>query len=169
MFQVVPSQSGQRLPLGAASWELDAVMTAIELLDWHGEVRGPVEFGGVRFIAVIGHERFGPPGDGWLRGCLVSMGRPRETVRAASLLAGYTPRAVLLREPDDTVGLQLETALLDQGAVIEADGELTLLSKPGPAVASPLQVGDAWRTDARWLSLWNAISSAECLATDPNS
>lgn len=169
MFRIVSSRIGQRTPLGVTSWELATVLEAVELLGWHGEVHGPVEFGGVRFVAVIGHDEFGAPGGGWLQGCLVSVGKPREAVQDASLLAGYSPRAVLLRDPEDTVGLQLETALLDQGAVIETDGELMLLSKPGPTTPSPLQVGDVWRTDARWLSMRDAICAAERLATVPSS
>lgn len=164
MFQVVSSSLSQNTSLAAEHWELETVVSAVRMLGWRGEVRGPVNFAGVRFVSVSTDEPIGAPGAGWLIGCVVPGVEARTAVQAASLLAGYSPRAVLVRECADVVDLQLETALLDQGAVLDSDGELTLLSEPGPVVPSPLQDVDTWQTDATWLSLHEAITSATRLA-----
>lgn len=138
------------------------VETAAGLLGWDGELHGPVRFGGVTFTAVVDPEcEPGPPGGGWLVGCLVRGDDTQEALRDASLLAAYSPRAALVPEPDDPVDVRLQAALLDQGVVAEQpDGDQVLLSPPGEVVPSPLQLDDAWRTDPGWASLREAITTA---------
>jgi hypothetical protein len=81
----------------------------------------------------------------------------------ASLLAGYSERAILLRQGYDLVDIQLQTALLDQGAVIEDNGQFVVLSTPGDVVHSPLQDDNTWRTDSRWCDLHRAITAARSI------
>lgn len=112
------------------------VARAAEQLGWEGDVAGPVEFGGVRFWAVAQVRRsrqpMGHDPDVHLAGCLLA-GPPRtDLLRAASLLAAYSPRAVLIEERGDLTGLLVDAALLDQGVVALSPEGLRVLASPGP-------------------------------------
>lgn len=136
------------------------IVDAAEALGWRGEVRWPVQAHGVTFAAVCGAAGVGGPGSGWLAGCLVVSRDQTAAVQAASLLAGYSPRAVLVSDPQDVVDLQMQAALLDQGAVVVQDADVVAVSSPGDVVPSPLQVDDAWKFDEGWLELQHAVGSA---------
>lgn len=137
---------------------------AIRLLGWGACVVGPVAFSGVRFWAGAHVDRcehvrrrqagIGPVlardvlarhiesgmGPGTLRpavrllGCLVAADDAAAATRGASLLAGYAPRAVLVREKEDLMALAVDAALLDQGVVVTRDGHFQLLAEAGPRV-----------------------------------
>lgn len=146
------------------AWGLGAIAEAVGAVGWCGDLRGPVVFGGTMFIAVCRRcEPLGAPGSPWLAGCLFPAADPRTAMREASLLAGYSRRAILVRNPADPLDIQLQTALLDQGAVIECDGKLTVLSTPGNVVPSPLQEPRGWQNDGRWLAFHRAVMAARLL------
>lgn len=147
------------------TWQLGSIAKAVRAVGWRGVLRGPVAFGGTVFLAVCRpREPLGAPGSPWLAGCLIPAADPRTAMREASLLAGYSRRAILVREPADPLDIQLQTALLDQGVVIECDGELTVLSTPGDVVPSPLQEHDGWLHDTRWLAFHQAVMAAKLLS-----
>lgn len=81
-------------------------------------------------------------------------------MQQASLLAAYSARAIVVRDPQDVIDVQLQTALLDQGAVVERDGQLVVLSAPGDVVPSPLQYGDDWITCPRWNEFHRTIMAS---------
>jgi hypothetical protein len=126
-----------------------------------GAVVGPVVFAGVRFWASaeidnaeVGRRRtegVGALADpaamgahlGAGRGaavrllsCLVHEHDPRQSLRLASLLAGYAPRSILIDDSDDVLGVSIDAALLDQGVIVRrADGQLDVMATPGSRVA----------------------------------
>src|SRR6266568_569394 len=158
MFQLVSSDT--QSPASGTVWQPASIAGAVRSLGWRGAISGPVEFRGTSFVAVCGNGDFGAPGSGWLVGCLVPAADPLPAMQDASLLAGYSARAILLRQGYDVVNIQLQTALLDQGAVIEDNGQFVVLSTPGDVVHSPLQDDDGWRTDSRWCDLRRVITAA---------
>jgi hypothetical protein len=137
---------------------------AIGLLGWGVCATGPVEFGGVRFWAGVcvdrtehAHRmrtRVGPvleratlaeylesrQGSRAIQpavrliGCLVGDENAAAAMRGASLLAGYAPRAILVRYKEDLTALTVDAALLDQGVVVIQNGRLRLLAEAGPRV-----------------------------------
>lgn len=156
------------LRASCGNWGLSVITKAVEAVGWCGALRGPVAFGGAVFIAVCHpREPLGAPGSPWLAGCLFPAADPRKAMRRASLLAGYSRRAILVKDPTDPLDVQLQTALLDQGAVIECDGKLTVLSTPGDVVPSPLQEPDGWQNDSRWLAFHRAVMTATLLSDIP--
>ena len=70
-----------------------------------------------------------------LTGCLVAGLSPRTAVRDASMLAGYAPRAVLVPDDEDILGLLADAALLDQGVVLYGAADVNVLAHAGPRVA----------------------------------
>lgn len=142
-------------------WHLDTITRAVRLMGWRGTLRGPVSFGGVEFVAVCTDRDFGAPGSGWLEGCLVPEKNPESAMRQASLLAAYSSRAILVRPVADLIELQLQTALLDQGAVVDSgDRRPFIVSTAGSVVQSDLQDDAFWRTNRRWNALQLAISTS---------
>ena len=144
-----------------AAWsEPQQAIRAARTVGWTGEVRGPVDFGGVRFYAVLGHRvRFDAPGSDWLLGCVVVCRNPFEGLTDASLLAAYSRRLIAV---DVAPGLDLDTALqvdmhrrraelftaadvrlqaslLDQGVVIHERLDAT-----GVTDIAALEVADRW-------------------------
>lgn len=164
---------------------------AIRLLGWGACSVGPVEFGGVRFWAGMSidraeHEhrtrmRIGPVLDRdrlaehlespqgsrtiqpavQLLGCLVGDDDAAVAMRAASLLAGYAPRAILVRHKEDLTALAVDAALLDQGIVVIQNGHLRVLSKAGPRVTG---LG----FDAREWELLETVYAAWLVGTNPS-
>jgi hypothetical protein len=146
------------------------VAAACDQLGWHGDVVGPVFFGGVRFWASISidsreHTRRRSQGLGAiadrgvlerelrthletrarperhrlrpplrLMGCLI-LGSGSSATAQASLFAGYSPRAVLVPDRGDVLGVLVEAALLDQGVVLRSGDGIDALSEAGPRVA----------------------------------
>ncbi len=166
MAQLTPSELVQCAGLLASrgTWGLDSIVDAVHALGWRGTLCGPLTFRGTSFVAVHQPEVVvGPPGSPWLIGCLVPGADPRVAMGEASLLAGYARRAILLRGPIDVLDVKLQTALLDQGAVVEDDDMLSVLATPGEVVPSPLQQDAAWQTDRRWLEFCRAIRLAPLL------
>lgn len=137
---------------------------AIRLLGWGVCAVGPVEFGGVRFWAGVSIDRAehahrmqmrmgpvlerdrlaehleSPQGSGTIQpavrllGCLVADDDAAAAMRAASLMAGYAPRAILVRDKADLTALAVNAALLDQGIIVIRSGHLRVLSEAGPRV-----------------------------------
>lgn len=138
----------------------DSLVQSAAALGWRGTVRGPVCALGATFAAVCRNVPAGPPGSAFIVGCIVTAEDVEAAISHASLLAGYTARAVLVRDPVDVIDLQLQTALLDQGAIVERGGQMDVVSAPGDVVPSDLQVGHRWRTDARWNGLMQAVQAA---------
>ena len=68
-----------------------------------------------------------------LVGCLV-IGTGRSALAAASLLAAYSSRAVLVAERGDLLPLLVDAAFLEIGVVVHRDGQANVLSQPGPRV-----------------------------------
>ena len=93
-----------------AAWsEAQQAIRAARTVGWIGEVRGPVDSGGVRFYAVLGQQvHFNAPGSDWLLGCVVVCSDPFEGLTDASLLAAYSRRLIAV---DVAHGLDLDTAL----------------------------------------------------------
>jgi hypothetical protein len=118
-----------------------AVSEAAERLGWHGDVVGPVEFGGTRFWAVVSvdrtRDRAGQRGALQLLGCLFTGAPTTALTEAASLLAAYAPRAIVVDGSQDLTDLMMEAAVLDQGlvAVVGRDG-VEVLVRPGPRVST---------------------------------
>lgn len=128
------------------------------LLGWAGTVHWPVIASGVR-MAVVRSEEWEwhrGPGGGWLVGCIVP-GATRATVAAASLWAGYLPRAVLMPEELDMLGIQVDAAILDVGLVCGWQ-QPRLLAAAGPVVPSALT--RTATTDARWDRLVHSVLGA---------
>jgi hypothetical protein len=141
------------------------IIAAAELLGWSGAVHWPVTTHSFAFAAVTRTHTPGPPGACGLFGCIVPGTDQSDALAQASLLAGYTARAVLLDAPADAVDLAMQAALLDIGAVAELSGQLTLVSTAGDVVPSPLQLDDIWRTDPHWQQLLDAIANAPIVGT----
>lgn len=162
MLQLTAQSYGSQPP--ANQWQVDTIVRAVDLLGWRGVLRGPVSFGGVEFIAVCSDRPFGAPGSGWLVGSLVPDEDPFAAMRQAGLLAAYSARAILVRSFFDPVELQLQTALLDQGAVV-APGSRNpyVVSTAGGVVPSDLQDDEIWPTDRRWNALWLTVSMSGVL------
>jgi hypothetical protein len=139
---------------------------AAECLGWVGDTAGPVSFGGVSFWAVAD---FGGPADGEgrpdvrLSGCLLaghaghSGHASSALMRQASLLAAYTPRAVLVADGQDLTGVLVDAAILDQGVVVAGVNGVRLLAGAGPRVALD-------PTTAREQELLDRVYAAWCLA-----
>lgn len=174
---------------GVCGSELRQAVRAARAVGWYGAVRGPVVFGGVQFYPVLlGPVLTGPPGSGWLAGCVVVCTDPYVGMQEASWLAGYSRRLIAIHTPStpstpstrgaaaagtdagaglDLVDVQLQAAVLDQGVVVQhctaGGSDLAgsgVLSWPGEIVASPLQHDDKWRSDCRWQAFCAAISFA---------
>lgn len=124
------------LPVFAPS--LTMVAEAAECLGWAGDVVGPVSFGGVCFWAVADVSRSGG-GEGRpevrLSGCLLAGHAGPALLQEASLLAAYTPRAVLVGGSHDLTGVLVDAAILDQGVVVAGANGVQLLATAGPRVA----------------------------------
>ncbi len=149
------------LPASEGTWGLGSISAATDLLGWRGVLRGPINFRSTTFIAVHRDDiSIGAPGSPWLVGCLVPGAEPRGAMQDASLLAGYSCRAILVKAPVDALDVRLQAALLDQGAVLDALDGLSVLSTPGEVVPSPLQQDGVWQEDHRWLALCEEITSA---------
>jgi hypothetical protein len=163
---------------------------AIRLLGWGMCAIGPVDFGGVRFWAgvcidsavhthrirmgmgpVLERDRLTehlevPTGSRTIQpavrllGCLVGDDDATAAMRAASLLAGYAPRAILVRDKEDLTALAVDAALLDQGIVIIHNGHLRLLTEAGPRVTG---LG----FDAREWELLETVYAAWLAGTNP--
>jgi hypothetical protein len=156
-----PGSIPQRRPPRPAVRRL--VAAAVGLLGWEGVIRGPIAFGGVgpTFAVVDQNRPFGPPGSGWLVGCLVCRGGVWPSLEDASLFAGYSPRAVLITAPPcDWTQVKVDAAILDQGVVVDRMSGPLLLAEPGGVVPSPLQDGERWRSDPGWAKLRKAIDYA---------
>ncbi len=69
-----------------------------------------------------------------LAGCLVVAQNPQSATQDASLLAAYAPRAVLVPDVCDVLGLLVDAAVLDQGVVCQGPGGMRLLAHAGPRV-----------------------------------
>lgn len=114
------------------------IAEAARCLGWVGDVAGPVSFGGVCFWAVADVSRSGD-GEGRpevrLSGCLLAGHAGPALQREASLLAAYTPRAVLVGAGRDLTGVLVDAAILDQGVVVAGAGGVQLLATAGPRVA----------------------------------
>lgn len=109
---------------------------AVDRLGWAGDVAGPVDVFGVRFLAVV---RIGEdPWDGEIPdltvvGCLFTTGGVSALQREASLVAAYAPRAVLVPEGGAGLAAQVDAAILDQGLVsYDRSGEIRVLVPAGP-------------------------------------
>lgn len=90
------------------------------------------ELSGIRRSQVAG--RPGPPLR--LDGCLVESAEASAAVRDASLLAGYTARAVLVPDQGNVLALLADAALLDQGVLLQGPEGVTLLAQAGPRIAA---------------------------------
>lgn len=156
--------------------EIVVMACAAAAVGWIGALRGPVEFHGTRFYAVVREPAvFGPPHAGWLVGSVVPGTDPYAAMTAASLLAAYTRRLVAVHGPAitrvDAVDVRLQAALLDQGVVahdrttgtsdttttatgavpaVSAAGGCSVWAWPGEVVPSLLWLDDRWPTDHRW-------------------
>lgn len=166
-----PSQISLALPMVHRSagsldnWVPVSVVSAASELGWRGEVRWPVHVNDLTFAAVCKGDEPSGPGAGWLLGCIVPSADPTSAVEDASQLAGYSARAVLVLEPDDVLDLQMQTSLLDQGAVVVDGGCAFAVNSPGDVVPSPLQIDDAWKSDERWVELQQAVLSSPVVGT----
>ena len=164
---------------------------AVRLLGWGACAVGPVEFGGVRFWAGVRVDRaehahrirasLGPVLERhvlaehleqrqgaraiWpvvrLLGCVVRDDDAAAAMRAASLLAGYAPRAILVRDKEDLTALAVDAAFLDQGIVVSQSGRLRLVTEAGPRVTG---LG----FDAREWELLETVYAAWLVGTKPN-
>jgi hypothetical protein len=107
-------------------------------LGWVGDLVGPVSFGGVCFWAVADVSGSacgeGRP-DVHLSGCLFAGRVSSAPLREASLLAAYTPRAVLVVDGHDLTSVLVDAAILDQGIVVAGANGVQLLANAGPRVA----------------------------------
>lgn len=151
-----------------------------------GVVVGPVVFGGVRFwtsvdidavevarrrgegvgaladmAALRTHLGNGRVAAVRLRGCLVREHDSAQSLRHASLLAGYAPRSVLIKDTDDVLGVMVDASLLEQGVIVRrADGQLDVVATPGPRVRGH-------GLDVRELALLETVYAAWLAATSP--
>lgn len=117
------------------------LVDAASKLGWRGEVIGPVSFGGVTFWAVCDESGTDASvGDDELQrrlsGCLFGGSSGEALVHDASLLAAYAPRAVVVDDDADVIGLLVDAAVLDQGVVAVGAQGVRVLSTAGPRVAS---------------------------------
>jgi len=165
---------------------------AIRLLGWGVCTVGPVNFGGVRFWAGVcidraehAHRirmRMGPVLDRdtlaehleappesrtiqptvRLLGCLVGDDDAAAAMSAASLMAGYAPRAILVRDKEDLTALAVEAALLDQGIVINQNGHLQLLTEAGPRVTGLGFNAREWELLETVYASWLADTNPTC-------
>ena len=140
--------------------EAQQAIRAARTVGWTGEVRGPVDFGGVRFYAVLGQQvRFDAPGSDWLLGCVVVCSDPFTGLTEASLLAAYSRRLIAVdvasgldldaallvdmhcRRPEvfTAADVRLQAALLDQGVVIHECLDATAAME-----TTALEVADRW-------------------------
>ena len=140
------------------------ILESVQLLGWTGETVGQIDFGGVQFWAVAEidvreHRRrvasgrgpvvdrdvleqalvsglvrasIGPPVR--LVGCLLTDRSPRLASRSASLLAGYSRRAILIDDSPAVLGSLIDAAALGQGVVVRSRSGLTRLSEAEPRV-----------------------------------
>lgn len=146
------------------------VVAGCRSLGWLGQVVGPVRFGGIRFWASVDvdqreHARRRSAGleaitdrralagelaaqecerrlqlPIALEGCLVVSEHPGSALNDASLLAGYSSRAVLVPNSNDVLGVLADAALLDQGVVVHAHGTITMLALAGPKVPASIDL-----------------------------
>jgi hypothetical protein len=72
---------------------------------------------------------------------------------------------VLVPAESDQVDLQLQAALLDQGAVVWDGRTVRIAAWPGPVVPSLLQWQDRWCTDQRWQRFCKAVLESPLLAS----
>ena len=164
--------------------EVGVVACAAAAVGWAGTLRGPVEFHGTRFYAVVREPaRFGPPQSGWLVGSVVAGTDPYAAMTEASLLAAYSSRLIAVHGPAvgrlDAVDVQLQAALLDQGVVahdrtankcgirttnaaaaLPPGGGCSVWAWPGEVVPSLLWLDDRWPTDHRWRAFYTAVTPA---------
>ncbi len=149
---------------------------AIRLLGWGVCAVGPVEFGGVRFWAGVCIDRAEHTHRMRMRlGPVLERDRLAEhlesphgsrTIQPAVrllgclLLAGYAPRAILVRAKEDLTALAVDAALLDQGIIVIQNGHLRLLSEAGPRVTG---LG----FDAREWELLETVYAAWLVGTNP--
>ncbi len=133
---------------------------------------GPVEFGGVRFWAVARYGsqlELGSEPLLELVGCLVCGTAGPELQQAASLLAAYTPRAIVVEGGQDLTHLMVDAALLDQGLVevnANAPGACPPLARERLPVRRVHGSVDCW-TRSLLSGVRAAFRSAEdCLAAD---
>ena len=165
--------------------EVGVVACAAAAVGWTGTLRGPVEFHGTRFYAVVREPaRFGSPQSGWLIGSVVPGTDPFAAMTEASLLAAYSSRLIALHGPAvgrvDAVDVRLRAAFLDQGVVaydpaaikagaatvsvnaadIAAGGGCSVWAWPGDVVPSLLWLDDRWPTDRRWRAFYAAVTTA---------
>lgn len=162
--------------------EFEVVAAAAAAVGWNGVLRGPVEFGGTRFYAVVREPAaFGSPESGWLVGCVVPGTDPYVAMSEASLLAAYGRRLIAVHGPGvrtrlDAVDVRLQAALLDQGVTIHdpttspasssspaspiGAGGCSVLAWPGEVVPSLLWLDDRWPTDPRWRAFYHAVTTA---------
>ena len=164
--------------------EVGVVACAAAAVGWAGTLRGPVEFHGTRFYAVVREPaRFGPPQSGWLVGSVVAGTDPYAAMTAASLLAAYSSRLIAVHGPAvgrlDSVDVRLQAAFLDQGVVaydqaagrsgatataapdaVPPSGGCSVWAWPGEVVPSLLWLDDRWPTDHRWRAFYTAVTPA---------
>lgn len=162
---VEPARSSDVSTAAPGGWHQDDIVEAVRVMGWRGEIRWPVDFDDLTFAAVCSGERVSGPGMGWLVGCVVPSSDQTLAVQDASQLAGYSARAVLVADPGDVIDLQLQTSLLDQGAVVKSDRHVVAVNPPGDVVPSPLQLDDAWKVDRRWSELQHAVLSSPVVGT----
>jgi hypothetical protein len=145
-----------------------ALVRAVETLGWWGELRWPVRFSGLTFAAVHRSESdpLAGPGERWLVGCLV-LGEDRSAVADASLLAGYSRRAVLLSEDSEALPAAVDAAVLDVGLVLDSVHATVLMTDAGPVVESHPTSGDC-RRDHRWARFVRAILATPAVASLPD-
>lgn len=140
------------------------IMESVRWLGWPGETVGQIDFGGVQFWAVAEfdggeHRRRVASGRGpvlnrdvlesvlagglarasirppaRLVGCLVADSSPRRASRTASLLAGYSRRAILIDDGPAVLGALIDAAALGQGVVVRSRSGLRMLSEADPRV-----------------------------------
>lgn len=117
-----------------------ALAEAAERLGWHGDVVGPIDFGGARFWAVVdvggAPDLLAQRNSVQLVGCFFVGTAGTAITEEASLLAAYSPRAVLVADTDDVTDLMMEAAILDQGVVVRGPSTVEVLVSPGLRVAS---------------------------------
>jgi hypothetical protein len=137
--------------------QVQALAEAARVLGWHGQLRWPVVLFGAQFgvVCEASADPAAGPNGGWLVGC-VRPGRDAGAVRRASLLAGYSRRAVVLPDSGDVLAALVDATVLDIGLVV--DGRL--LAPAGPVVASLWTQPDAARRNPHWRKLVTAVHTA---------
>jgi len=157
---------------------------AMRLLGWTGITVGPVTFSGVRFWTSVTvdwdeHQRRLGEGNGAvcdrrelgrllqagpddrrirpavvIRGCLVVDRDAATALQDASMLAGYSPRAVLIPE----LVVLVDAAVLDQGVVVTSASGLQRLALPGPRVSGQGFDAREWELLETVYDAWLSIS-----------